>query len=221
MENLEDVKNLNSRAGEVSFRLSSSRTICPDSYICTLRYADTQQYVLNNVGLNFASDRFRPTGVFDVDPIVGGTATPGFNELAAMYGKYRTLSSSCSVNVSNLETWPLSVFLWPSNTDLGANYGNVSSALSMTYSKRLILSPVGGMDKGRISSKHIRTTEIVGTDEVLYDDLYASAVTGVPLKNWYWNIGIWSPNNLLANGVETSTEVLMVVQFYERKHMIV
>lgn len=212
------ITKINHVTGEVTYALPMSRTIVPDSLISNLKWVDSSHYVLNNALSSFATIRFRPSGVYDIDPVLGSTAVPGYNELTSLYGKYRTISSRIRVNFTNLEKFPVQVFVWPTNFDLGANYAQVASAMSSPFAKNRTISSSGGMDHALLTHA-LDTSQIFGTDEVLYDDQFAASITTVPANNWFWNVGIWSPTNTLVNGVMTLIEIDVTVQFTERIHL--
>jgi hypothetical protein len=201
--------------GEVSYTLPPSRTIVPDSLITNLKFIDSSHNVMNNTGLTYSTVRFRPSSAFDIDPVLGSTAIPGFNELSSFYGKYRVLSSKITVHFSNLEKNPVNVYIWPTNFDLGANYVFLAASMAAPFSKKGVISARTGNDH-KVLSKYMRTADIFGTDEVLYDDDYSAVITTNPNNNWYWNVGIWSPVAALESGVMTNIEIDIQVQFTER-----
>jgi hypothetical protein len=188
----------------------------PDELITNLSWVDTNHYVVNNAGFINATVRFRPTAVYDIDPTLGTTAVPGFTELAGLYGRYRTIASRIRVEFVNLEDFPVRVFVWPTNFDLGANYAYIAAAMTMPFAKHQMISAKGGVDRVTLTSKNLLSGEIVGSDEVYTDDSYSATISTVPTNNWYWNVGAWSANNNFANGVQVLTFIELTVQFIER-----
>jgi len=176
---------------------------------------DSSHTVINNVGLTYATIRFRPSSAYDIDPILGSTSIPGFNEFANFYGRYRVLMSKIKVHFSNLEKVPVNVYIWPTNYDLGANYVFLAASISSPFAKHGIVSSRTGNDY-KVLSNRMRTDEIFGTDEVLTDDNFGAVINNSPANNWYWNVGIWSPVAALEAGVMTSIEIDIQVQFTER-----
>lgn len=205
----------NHRMGEVSYTLPQNRTIIPDSFITNLKFVDSSHTTLNQTGLSYATIRFRASSSYDIDPVLGSTAMPGFNELAGLYGKYRVIKCGIKVHFSNLDKFPINVYIWPSNFDLGANYVFLASAIASPFAKHSVISAKAGNDS-KILSHSLKTSDIFGTDEVLYDDDYSAQITTNPNNNWYWNVGIWSPVAALEAGVMTCIEIDQQVQFTER-----
>lgn len=206
----------NARNNEVTYRLPRSRNIVPDSLVTNLTYIDQTNNAVKNAATNVGSVRYRPSGAQDVDPNLFSTAIPGFKELTALYGKYRVLSSSIRVTFTNLEASPVHVYVWPSNFDLGANYGFAAASIASPFAKSVTVSRAGGVDTAIISRK-LTTSQIFGTDEVLYDDDFSASISTIPNNNWFWNVGAWAPSLVtLTSGVQTLTQINIVVQFTER-----
>lgn len=195
--------------------------IVPPSMITTLVFQSTAHSPLNNAGLSYATVRFRPTSAYDVDPTLGGTSMPGFNEMAGLYGKYRVLRFRTQVIAVNLEEFPLNVTVFPSNFDLGNNYSQVQSQFGNSFSKYKYLSPKSGMDRCTITTPWLSSRQIVGTDSVYLDDDYASNTNTSPTNNSYINIGIWTGNTtLLTVGVGLQIVITCEIRFSETLHNI-
>jgi hypothetical protein len=206
----------------MTYRVPRSQEIVPPSMISNLVFVDDAHNPLTNAGLTYASFRLRPSSAFDVDPAVGGSSMIGFNELAAIYGKYRVLSSSLEVQVDNKELFPVHVCAFATNFDLGNNYAGVQSYFGNSVAKWRHLSAIGGQDRGKIILPNITSEMIAGTRTANFDDDYASAVTTSPVNNWYWNIGLWTGNaTVLNNGIGILTVVRSRVLFSERIHLVV
>lgn len=206
----------NTRKGEVVYVLPKNRTILPDSIITNLEFIDQTNLVIKNAVSNVASVRYRPSGAFDVDPNLLSSAIPGFKELSSLYGKYRVISSRCTVTFANLENLPVNVYIWPTNFDLNANYGFAAAAIAAPFAKSTVVSRAGGLDLKTLSTT-METSEIFGTDEVMFDDDFAAGITTIPVNNWFWNIGAWGQQlGFLTNGVSTLTKIRVTIQFTER-----
>jgi len=188
----------------------------PDRLVTNLEFIDTTSVLINQAGSLIASRRYRPTSVYDVDPALGSTTVIGFSELAALYGSYRTLKSNIVVEISNLEAFPLIGVVWPSNSDLGANYGQLQAVLASPYSVHGNMSSKGGID--RISLRqNLSTVKFVGSQTAITDDNYRSAVNTIPTSNWYWNIGVWSLTGTnLVSGSAALIRIMMQVEFSQR-----
>lgn len=195
--------------------------IVPPSMITTLVFQSTSHSPLNNAGLTYASVRFRPTSAYDVDPTIGGTSMPGFNEMAGLYGKYRVLRFKTSVVFVNAEDFPLNAIVFPSNFDLGANYSQVQSQFGNSFAKYRYLSPKGGMDRATIVTPWLSARQIVGTDSVYLDDDYSANTNTSPTNNSYINVAIWTGNTTqLTVGVGLQIVITCEVRFSETLHNI-
>jgi len=194
----------------------------PPSLVTNLVYMDTQHSPLNNAGSTFASIRFRPSSAFDVDPTIGGTSMPGFNELAGVYGRYRMLSFKASVIASNLEDFPVNFIVFASNFDLGNNYSLVQSMFGNSFARYKYLSPKGGMDRATVRTPWWKTEHIVGTDAVNVDTDFTANISNSPVNNTYLNIGIWTGNGgtLLVNGIGLQVVITAQYRFYEGFHLV-
>jgi len=193
----------------------------PPSLVTNLVFMDTSHSPLNNAGATFASVRFRPSSAFDVDPSLGGTSMPGFNELAGMYGRYRMLSFKAHVTATNLEDFPVNFIVFASNFDLGNNYSQVQSMFGNSYARYKYLSPKGGMDRALIRTPWWKTEHIVGTDAVNVDTDFSSNIATSPVNNTYINVGLWTGNGTaLVNGVGMQIVLTAQYRFYENFHLV-
>ncbi len=202
--------------------LSKRYRIVPPAYITNLVFQSTNHNPLNNAGITYASVRFRPTSAYDVDPSIGGTSMPGFNELAALYGKYRVLRWKMSATIVNLELDNgLNFIVFPSNFDLGNNYSQVQSQFGNSFAKYTYVAPKGGMDRKTINTGWLSARSIVGSDSVYVDDDYASNVNTSPTNNSYMNVAIWTGNSVpLSNGANLLVVITLEVRFTETLHNV-
>jgi len=195
--------------------------IMPPSLVTKLVFMSTLHSPLNNAGATFASIRFRPSSAFDVDPALGGTSMPGFNELAGIYGRYRCLRFKLDLTAVNNEDFPLNVTAFVSNFDLGANYSQVQSQFGNSYERHKFLSPKGGMDRARLLTPYWRIEDIIGSEAPLLADAYDSTISTSPTNNTYINIGIWTGNSTaLVNGVSIQAVITAEYRFHEIFHLV-
>lgn len=206
---------------QVQYILPRQFRIVPPSMVTRLVFQSTQHNPLNNVGLTYASVRFRPSSAYDVDPTIGGTSMPGFNEYAALYGKYRVLAFKIDVFFNNLEDFPLYCIVFMSNFDLGNNYSQVQSQFGNTFTKFSTVSAKGGQDRTRLSLGWLKHTTYVGNDVPLTDDDYAANTNTSPVNNVYFNVAIWTGNTtLLTVGASVLIVISSEVRFTETLHNI-
>lgn len=195
--------------------------IMPPSLITKLVYMSTLHSPLNNAGATFASVRFRPSSAFDVDPVLGGTSMPGFNELAGIYGRYRMIKFKLDLIASNNEDFPLNVNAFVSNFDLGANYSQVQSQFGNSFERHKYLSPKGGMDRATIRTPYWSAADIIGSDAPLISDSFSATISASPQNNTYINIGIWTGNSTaLVNGLSMQAVITAEYRFYEAFHLV-
>jgi len=188
--------------------------IMPDRYYTALKYEK-----IGSVSLAVAPTgafRYRPTGAFDVDPLVASTAMAGFTELATLYGQYRVTVSKATFRVVNPNTLsPIVAILAPVNLDPGASpsAGYVNSLLENPYATHKLVgvtgSPVSEM------SCLCSSERIFGSQEVYVDDGYASVVTSTPVNNWFWVIG-FTTGNLVTNPLQWEITIEVGIEFFSR-----
>lgn len=190
----------------------------PDKVRVRLRFTEFIGSTIT-VGSSFITQRFRPTNVFDVDPVLGSTAVPGFQEMANIYGSYRTVASSCSLQASQNGTQSaMSIVVVPLNQDPGASPSSVVAAswYGAFGSKSALCSQIGGPP---ITIKNSMTTEkIFGTKAVYFDDNFSAPVTGGPTNNWYWAYSANLSGNASGTAVTVSGRITVniVVEFFNR-----
>jgi hypothetical protein len=197
--------------------------IVPDKLVTTLSYIDVSHSSIGIPATVAGSFRYRPTAIYDVDPLIGGTTIPGFTELSALYNYYRVHSSTIKGYFVNQDatTAPLIIIL-PLNSDPGS--GPTPTTLQSwemnPYSKMYLMSSKGGYDRAIITN-HMTTKKLVGSQSVKYDDTYASAVTTVPTNNWYWAVGALSEGGVnFTLGVTYQVKIDITVEFYDRKELL-
>lgn len=171
--------------------------------------------LMNNVGSNYANIRFEPTYAYDVDPTVGSTAMPGFTELAGVYRKYRVIGFKASLKVSNAESFPLTLYAGPTNSDPGANTINYNNYLPNKAIKKVVLSAKGGRDAASINDR-VTVANFGGASNLSIEDGY-SALTSTatpPNNNVFYMIGMYSSSNFVS-GVWYTIDLDIELDFYE------
>jgi len=180
----------------------------------TLRYSVTG--TVNNAGFTTANRVFVPTNAFDVDTSLGSTTMPGFNEWAGLYRRYRTRASSIQVDFVNQETIPLICAICPLSANPTQNH-------SATVTTQLIaqpickVKPIGSLNGNSITTirMHKTTAQMAGAADLNIADDYASAVTGAPLLNWYWDVILYAGGGILANGALVHISVDIELEFFD------
>jgi len=200
------------------FKSATPGVVVPEISYVKLHYF--AQYTINNATLKYADNRFVMNGVYDVDPLVGSTAIAGFSELAAFYQSYRALKCTVRVDFSNLEAFPVNVYMLPSrnpSTDPGSNNVGGLDWLMNPLSKYKQLSAVGGMDRCTLGQTVDFPT--VYSKQVLTDDSYSAAVTANPSLKLYHIVGVTSGTNLVS-GIAVTVHYTIWTQFYTPKLLL-
>lgn len=159
---------------------------------------------------------FRPSSPFDVDPATGGASAYGFTEYSNFYFRYRTHSSSITVDASNLDTEGTCLYVVPSSDNPGNNLSNAAIYFTNPACRYKMLGPYQGNAAGRVKH-HITTRQIVGVDGDALD-AYSSLCTANPSSNWYWVVGLLktAPSNM-TYGAAFIVKIKMDVEFFDRR----
>lgn len=179
----------------------------------TLRYSVFKQLV--NAGFQYANVRYTPTYCYDVDPLLGSTAMPGFTEYGAIYRFYRLRKSSIKVDFSNTEGSAMMCFVTPVNYDPGSNANPQGFMTSSLLCKKFLIGNTNGNGIGSI--KHgVSTDVIAGVRDVQVADSYSAPCSGSssPANNWYWAVGVYSSANMVT-GVYIVVDINCEIEFFE------
>lgn len=209
------------RDTEKSVIVRGPKTIFPESYESVLHYYTP--ITMSNAAASYVSVRYRPNNVFDVDPLVGSTAVPGFAELALIYGTYRLLGYEAVVDFVNAEAFAVQAFIYPwSNlqTAPSANDATTPELIVNQRAKSHVLSAQGGQDRIRLSQKVNLST--LYSNQVLTDDAFAAKVTTGPAFVIYHVVGAICPGAkvLTVAGISTFIHYYLRVKFYGRIPLI-
>jgi len=195
--------------------VSPSKWMAPARMGVTLRF---HKFVdISAAAVPAANVRFCPTFVYDVDPTVGSTSTPGFAEWGALYRLYRCQASRIRVSFINNDTGNCYVcYIASQNSDPGNNH---SSTVAQTQlSQRLTKSGVVGFANGSsvVELSNSQTTaNFGGARNAQITDSYTGTVAGLsPGNNWYWDVGIVGIQNI-TNGCVASCVIDMDTEFFE------
>jgi hypothetical protein len=203
--------------------LKAPGQIMPDQLQTNLTYIDVTTSSIGTGGTVYGSVRYRPTAVYDVNPIIGGTTIPGFTELAAFYSFYRVIASSIQARLVNQDsTTAVLCVLVPLNQDptISPSAATIQSWQMNPYAQQHLISSKGGMDQCTLKHE-IATQKMAGTRGIYFDDSYASQVTTTPANNWFWALGVLSEGGVnFTNGVTFQVKMNITVQFYDRKELI-
>jgi len=192
--------------------------IIPDRLYTGLRFGGTGTNTIPAGAGTFITRRFRPSAAFDIDPLLGSTATPGFAELAALYQYYRVTCSRIFLRSANPSTSTgVEVLLLPLNVDPGAtpSLATIQGWEGTPYCKRGFIGMLGSPPA--VLSNEISTEKIFGSKMVSFDDAFASAVTTVPTNNWYWAFAYTVPFTLASPiALSYQIDIELGIEFFSR-----
>lgn len=181
----------------------------------TLRFQKT--VTISNSTLFTANQFFTPTFLYDVDPVIGSTAVPGFTEYAAFYRQYVLISSRCTFRVMNNEAFPLLAFIVPTNGAPTANQ-SLSTTFTQLAQPVCVTKAIGAVTGNGIGTlvHEYRTSNFAGAHDVTGDPAYFGATSGgSPTNNWYWNIGYTSGLAGTAAGALVQVTIELDTEFFE------
>jgi len=176
---------------------------------------------IKSAGLQYLSQRWKTNDAYDVDPIFGSTATPGFGEWARFFNYYRVISYSVVLQVSNNENFPLGLYILNSTDDPGATGVNWYSKATGALGRTIQLPPKGTSGAFRVIRTSHTITEVVGSSAPETADTFRALTTGTPDDQTWYGVGIDShnPANTLSNGIFYNLSMRLHVKFYGRKDL--
>lgn len=184
----------------------------PDSEVAIIRYCDE---IAISPGAAYGQHTFRGNSCFDPDESGIGHQPLYYDQYAAVYSKYKVVSSRCRVTVSNYNaTASCCVVLVPSSEILTAT--SYLIAMEQPYAKRTELIPIstrGGVQSS-ISSA-ISTEKVIGLSKMqLASEDYSASTGSTPSSVWYWNIAVF---DVAAVSVRMLVDIEYRVVFYDRR----
>lgn len=190
--------------------------LVPDRMFCKMRLLDTNN---NAIGI-VANPYGLVTYSWNAKTPVGAQQYIGFISMVAFYRYYRIHASKIEVKFTNMEAFPVEVFVVPTNVSLTP----VNQALLQEYVQNMgakfkQLAPRGGIDSCTIKS-FITTRKLVGSNSVKFDNTYASISTSTPGNVVFWQVGTYPTvgSNIYTVGNQVQIEVRLTgyCEFYER-----
>jgi len=214
--------------GNVALSLQSVRLppfkqlnfIMPDKLQTRLSWNGIQSLVVTT-GNASAAYRYRPTAAYDIDPLLGTTAMPGYGELAQFYGSYRVVQSRLNVQICSPTTGTASCVIVPLNQDPGASptIGTIRGWAASPYNRYKIVPASGSPPT--IFDETMSTEKMFGTKAVYFDDNFASLTNTVPTNNWFWGVGVLLPVAVGGNqGYTLLVKVEVDVEFFNRNFLV-
>jgi len=188
--------------------------LTPPSVYVGLRWFG--EYPINLSTFLFQNYRFRPSGAYDLDPLVGGTTVPGFTNLSAFYSTYRVTCSKIRVEVVNPSTTTSVItIVCPKNSDPGGSetLANIVASEGNPYAKSKVTSLAGG--PRTVITNFMTTEKIFGDAEVWTDHNFASLINTVPSNNWFWDVGFYTPA-VIGVALNVWIHIEIGIEFFDR-----
>jgi len=171
-------------------------------------------------GTTAISRRYRPSSAFDVDPLTGATAMPGFNELAAMYGSYRVSRSRMTLEATSPDARCFNMVLLPLNADPGASpsTATINSWPMNPYAKFKLVAGTGSPVS--VIKHSMATEKIFGSKAVYFDDNFAATVGANPANNWFWAFAFVTNVSAVSNiNINVNTKIELDIEFFNRTQL--
>lgn len=182
----------NKSSGQQIRGLTNVRGLFPAMFRGKMFYEN--QLVVQPVAAAMAYNSYRANSVFDPDLSGVGTTVAGYNQAAAVYGRYRVLAVKAIVSFINRGADGTHVFIaaTPQNT-IGTNF---VEAMAQRNVWQQPLAAVGG--SGII--KHVVSFPIhkiygVPAQQVRNEDDFAGLISANPNNTLYLHIGAFNPGS--------------------------
>jgi len=196
----------------------SVKFVMPDRLVTGLLYNLPGNLPIQTTKTSFGY-RLRPTSAYDIDPVLGSVAAPGFTELAAIYGSYRVLSSKIRISFANTSTAQSAIcVVVPLLIDPGSapSDADVTSWLSNPYSRHKLCGTAGS--PASTISCSMSTEKLYGSKMVYFDDNWAGPTNGTTNNNWYWAFAaVVAAVPASIQTINVCVDVSLEVEFYSRK----
>ncbi len=211
-QNKRRARNGRRRPNSSGLMVRSVRQIVPDRLRTTLCYTAVIPYS----GSPTAGNVFVGNSLYDPEFAVGGNQPVGYDQLSALYYRYRVLGSRCRVRFvpSTASTTPFFACLYPTN--LSTTLSSPTLASQQPYAKDLI---VMGQNPTRVTLESKMATNVIcgePPEKVLYDDVYSAAFNASPLSPWYWIATLQSTDGITNIAGNIVVEIWYDAEFYFR-----
>jgi hypothetical protein len=167
------------------------------------------------------SKRYTPNGAYDVDPVLGSTATPGFAEYAALYSYYRVSHYNLNITFTNLDNLSVALYTVNTNTDPGTAGTNYYLYAQSALGRTMELAPFySGKGTARLRQR-VDVSKILGMTPAQADS-FRSVTTSIPTDLVYFGFGIKSvAGTNFSNGIGFAGYIEMDVKFYARNELLI
>ncbi len=156
----------------------AKRAPFPDQYRVSLRYGEQR---LRGPGTTVDNYVYRANSVFDPDLTGTGHQPMGFDQLAALYNRYRVTAVKYSITIANLTAEPMQFVIVAKNDT--ANLISVDQAHELPFSRAITVGGINGGQAVRTISAWVSNRAVTGVSASKYkDNQYAAIVTANPTE---------------------------------------
>lgn len=194
--------------------------LIPDRMMTRLTYNGAATMTIP-AGQQVYARRWRPSSVYDVDPLIGSTTVVGFTEMATLYFRYRVLRSKIRIRCANQSSVPVNSIILPLNADptSSPSTATVQSWFNNPYSKLKLVPAAGAPTVDSIAS--MSTEKIYGSKSVYFDDDFAALTNSSPVNNWYWGVAIAAADPAAAAiNVVVELDFQIDCEFFTRRNLL-
>ena len=164
----------------------------------------------------FTGTRFRLSSLFDPEFVAVGHQPRGFDELAAIYNKYRVMGTAVKIQPT--------ITAGPGNTAficLQAYPWSTGNVTSFNEAKEAINSSaiLASSDRPMTIKKYFPTYKSLGVTkrDFMSDESYAAVVTTNPSNSAMLHLGVASPDQSTLTTVTCNVTFVFYCQFSERR----
>jgi len=168
-------------------------------------------------GTTLGSHVFRGNSLYDPDYSGTGHQPRYFDQLSAIYGKYKVLSSNIVVEVINTAGTGGSgaIFAITPNTEI-ITFTSWQTAAELPKARVSEIVPISSVYPFKLSHS-ASTTAICGLLPYQVNDEDWSALTGAnPVQLWYWNVNFAATNPAVNVSVQFRVRITYDAVMYDR-----
>lgn len=197
--------------------------VVADRTFLKMEYTDTTSTLLGAAGATFGYIRYQMNNAFDPNPLILTASVAGFNEMAALYERYRVRGCAIQLNCCNQMDFPVNVLVWPTTDDQSTviTQAYLQAMLSNAFCRYRCLSAKGGMDRCTIKN-YISVKKLVGSNYPKYDDSFQALTSTGPTKPVFWNIGSYSLAGPVytAGSIPFECRLVLYIEFFDRRQLV-
>lgn len=183
-------------------------------YISPLSYTDNG---VSFVGLPLISQIYRGNSLFDPDQSGSGHQPLGFDQIKALYSKYRVYGSAIEIRAtpdnSDVDIQNIVICVFPSTgTTLVTD---ITTAMEQPYSKTVFRNLYSG---NPVLKHYMSTATVLGVrkETVQISEQYAALSTTSPVDQWYWHVVIGTQDGTVNLNTHATIKIRYYSEFYQR-----